>query len=230
MLRLAAILALALSTLGPPPLAAQGSASYGEVSPNRPSAAKADAPGTPGPTPWAALAPMAPVAHRVGTCNVPRGAGDNEGRRDRSIACARGPRMAPIASTSSSPPATTTTLPSFRIVVPEVGPVRHPRRPENREDLGATHDPRRAGGCSRTKARRRRFRLRGSKRAQHPGVHQPALTTARPTTRSRSFPSAAWSPGMEAVDAWYAGYGEDAGSGIRSGRQGPIFEGGATRS
>jgi len=32
--------------------------------------------------------------------------------------------------------------------------------------------------------------------------------------------------GMEAVDAWYAGYGEDAGSGIRSGRQGPIFEGG----
>lgn len=32
--------------------------------------------------------------------------------------------------------------------------------------------------------------------------------------------------GMETVDAWYAGYGEDAGSGIRSGKQGPIFEGG----
>ena len=32
--------------------------------------------------------------------------------------------------------------------------------------------------------------------------------------------------GMDAVDAWYAGYGEDAGSGIRSGKQGPIFEGG----
>lgn len=32
--------------------------------------------------------------------------------------------------------------------------------------------------------------------------------------------------GMEVVDAWYAGYGEGAGSGIRSGRQGPIFEGG----
>jgi homoserine O-acetyltransferase len=32
--------------------------------------------------------------------------------------------------------------------------------------------------------------------------------------------------GMEAVDAWYAGYGENAGSGIRSGKQGPIFEGG----
>jgi homoserine O-acetyltransferase len=32
--------------------------------------------------------------------------------------------------------------------------------------------------------------------------------------------------GMEVVDAWYAGYGEDAGSGIRSGKQGPIFEGG----
>ncbi len=32
--------------------------------------------------------------------------------------------------------------------------------------------------------------------------------------------------GMETVDAWYAGYGENAGSGIRSGKQGPIFEGG----
>jgi homoserine O-acetyltransferase len=32
--------------------------------------------------------------------------------------------------------------------------------------------------------------------------------------------------GMEAVDAWYAGYGENAGSGIRSGKQAPIFEGG----
>ena len=32
--------------------------------------------------------------------------------------------------------------------------------------------------------------------------------------------------GMDVVDAWYAGYGEDAGSGIRSGKQGPIFEGG----
>ena len=32
--------------------------------------------------------------------------------------------------------------------------------------------------------------------------------------------------GMDAVDAWYAEYGENAGSGIRSGRQGPIFEGG----
>lgn len=34
--------------------------------------------------------------------------------------------------------------------------------------------------------------------------------------------------GMDAVDAWYGGYGEDAGSGIRSGKQGPIFEGGNT--
>ena len=32
--------------------------------------------------------------------------------------------------------------------------------------------------------------------------------------------------GMDAVDAWYADYGENAGSGIRSGKQGPIFEGG----
>ncbi len=32
--------------------------------------------------------------------------------------------------------------------------------------------------------------------------------------------------GMDVVDAWYEGYGEDAGSGIRSGKQGPIFEGG----
>ena len=32
--------------------------------------------------------------------------------------------------------------------------------------------------------------------------------------------------GMDVVDAWYAGYGEEAGSGIRSGRQAPIFEGG----
>ncbi len=32
--------------------------------------------------------------------------------------------------------------------------------------------------------------------------------------------------GMDVVDAWYAGYGENAGSGIRSGKQGPIFEGG----
>ena len=32
--------------------------------------------------------------------------------------------------------------------------------------------------------------------------------------------------GMDVVDAWYSGYGEDAGSGIRSGRQGPLFEGG----
>jgi homoserine O-acetyltransferase len=32
--------------------------------------------------------------------------------------------------------------------------------------------------------------------------------------------------GMEVVDAWYEGYGENAGSGIRSGKQGPIFEGG----
>jgi peptidyl-prolyl cis-trans isomerase A (cyclophilin A) len=32
--------------------------------------------------------------------------------------------------------------------------------------------------------------------------------------------------GMDAVDAWYAEYGENAGSGIRSGKQGPIFEGG----
>lgn len=30
--------------------------------------------------------------------------------------------------------------------------------------------------------------------------------------------------GMEVVDAWYADYGENAGSGIRSGKQGPIFE------
>jgi homoserine O-acetyltransferase len=30
--------------------------------------------------------------------------------------------------------------------------------------------------------------------------------------------------GMDVVDAWYAGYGENAGSGIRSGKQGPIFE------
>ena len=32
--------------------------------------------------------------------------------------------------------------------------------------------------------------------------------------------------GMVVVDSWYAGYGENAGSGIRSGKQGPIFEGG----
>ncbi len=32
--------------------------------------------------------------------------------------------------------------------------------------------------------------------------------------------------GMDVVDAWYADYGEGAGSGIRSGSQGPIFEGG----
>ena len=32
--------------------------------------------------------------------------------------------------------------------------------------------------------------------------------------------------GMNVVDAWYAEYGENAGSGIRSGKQGPIFEGG----
>lgn len=32
--------------------------------------------------------------------------------------------------------------------------------------------------------------------------------------------------GMDVVDAWYAGYGENAGSGIRSGKQTPIFEGG----
>ena len=32
--------------------------------------------------------------------------------------------------------------------------------------------------------------------------------------------------GMDVVDAWYAGYDENAGSGIRSGKQGPIFEGG----
>lgn len=32
--------------------------------------------------------------------------------------------------------------------------------------------------------------------------------------------------GMDVVDAWYAGYGEEAGSGIRSGKQAPILEGG----
>jgi homoserine O-acetyltransferase len=32
--------------------------------------------------------------------------------------------------------------------------------------------------------------------------------------------------GMDVVDAWYADYAENAGSGIRSGKQGPIFEGG----
>jgi len=32
--------------------------------------------------------------------------------------------------------------------------------------------------------------------------------------------------GMDVVDAWYADYGENAGSGIRSGKQTPIFEGG----
>jgi homoserine O-acetyltransferase len=32
--------------------------------------------------------------------------------------------------------------------------------------------------------------------------------------------------GMDVVDAWYRDYGENAGSGIRSGKQGPIFEGG----
>lgn len=32
--------------------------------------------------------------------------------------------------------------------------------------------------------------------------------------------------GMDVVDAGYAEYGENAGSGIRSGKQGPIFEGG----
>jgi peptidyl-prolyl cis-trans isomerase A (cyclophilin A) len=30
--------------------------------------------------------------------------------------------------------------------------------------------------------------------------------------------------GMNVVDALYAGYGESAGSGIRSGKQGPLFE------
>ena len=32
--------------------------------------------------------------------------------------------------------------------------------------------------------------------------------------------------GMDAVDRLYAGYGEDAGGGMRGGKQGPIFEGG----
>lgn len=32
--------------------------------------------------------------------------------------------------------------------------------------------------------------------------------------------------GMDVVDVWYADYGENAGSGIRSGKQGPIFDGG----
>ena len=32
--------------------------------------------------------------------------------------------------------------------------------------------------------------------------------------------------GMDVVDRWYQGYGEGAGSGIRSGKQGPLFEGG----
>lgn len=32
--------------------------------------------------------------------------------------------------------------------------------------------------------------------------------------------------GMDSVDAWFADYGENAGSGIRSGKQAPIFEGG----
>lgn len=32
--------------------------------------------------------------------------------------------------------------------------------------------------------------------------------------------------GMEVVDAWYAEYGENAGSGIRSGKQEPLFDGG----
>ena len=32
--------------------------------------------------------------------------------------------------------------------------------------------------------------------------------------------------GMDVVDAWYSEYGENAGSGIRSGKQGPIFENG----
>jgi peptidyl-prolyl cis-trans isomerase A (cyclophilin A) len=32
--------------------------------------------------------------------------------------------------------------------------------------------------------------------------------------------------GMDVVDSWYSDYGENAGSGIRSGKQGPIFEGG----
>lgn len=32
--------------------------------------------------------------------------------------------------------------------------------------------------------------------------------------------------GMDAVDRWYADYGENAGSGIRSGKQGPLFDGG----
>jgi peptidyl-prolyl cis-trans isomerase A (cyclophilin A) len=34
--------------------------------------------------------------------------------------------------------------------------------------------------------------------------------------------------GMRVVDSLYSGYGEEAGSGIRSGKQGPIFEGGNT--
>lgn len=32
--------------------------------------------------------------------------------------------------------------------------------------------------------------------------------------------------GMDVVDRWFDGYGEGAGSGIRSGKQGPLFEGG----
>ena len=32
--------------------------------------------------------------------------------------------------------------------------------------------------------------------------------------------------GMDVVDAWYAEYGENAGSGIRSGKQEPLFDGG----
>lgn len=34
--------------------------------------------------------------------------------------------------------------------------------------------------------------------------------------------------GMEVADAWYAGYGEEAGGGIRAGKQDPVFTGGNT--
>ena len=32
--------------------------------------------------------------------------------------------------------------------------------------------------------------------------------------------------GMEVADAWYDGYGEAAGGGIRAGKQDPVFQGG----
>jgi cyclophilin family peptidyl-prolyl cis-trans isomerase len=53
------------------------------------------------------------------------------------------------------------------------------------------------------------------------------LADNRPTHDREPFvPFGRIVQGMDIVDALYSGYGETAGSGIRSGKQGPLFEGG----